>query len=246
MIPKQLLKFYLVSLVLVLVYNNCFSQNLVSDSSTPGYKNAVAFYNQSLARELHLFNGRENRPYTHKFRTGTPYFLTDNWSKGSIDYDGKLYENVSLMYDVARDEVVYLYFDEMSSIQIEKEKVSAFSVMGHHFIHITPDSLGSMVPGFYDELYNGKLSLLVRRTKNIQEFLNQSGEEFEVFSKDHYFIKKRNEYFPVSSKRSFLNNLSDKKKELQQYIRRNKFSFKKDIENAMTKSLAYYDQLINM
>lgn len=243
---KRLSKFYLALLLSIIIYNNCFSQSLVADSSSPGYKNAVAFYNQSLSEELHLFNGREDKGYTQQFHSGTPYFISNKWSVGSVKYDGKLYENVSLLYDVARDEVVYLYFDKISRIQLAKEKVAAFSIMGHDFVHITQDSLrsASVVPGFYDQLYHGKVSLLARRTKNIQTFIQQSAEVNDVFSKDHYFIKKGQEYFPISNKRSFLNNLSDKKKELQQYIRRNNLNFKKDIENAMTKTLAYYDQLI--
>lgn len=244
--PKLLVKFSLALIALTLIYYNSISQSLVPDtSSSPAYKNAVALYNQSLTEELHVFNGREDKGYTQQFSVGTPYFLTDNWSKGTLKYDGKMYENVSLLYDVAKDEVVYLYFDNMSRIRLAKQKVSGFSIMGHDFIHIIPDSLHSspVAPGFYDELHHGKTSLLAKRTKNIQSFIRQSGEEFKVFSKDHYYIKKGDDYITVSNKRSFLRNLNDKRKELQQYIRRNKLNFKKDLENAMTKTLSYYDQL---
>ena len=118
--------------------------------------------------------------------------------------------------------------------------------MGHRFINITPDSLfsSSIAPGFYDKLYHGKMDLFAKRTKKIENSIKLSGAEAKVFYKDHYYLRKENNYYRVSNKRSFLQNLNDKRKELQPYVRQNKLNFRKDIENAMVKTLAYYDQLI--
>ncbi len=116
--PEQIMKFLLVLILLMLFYNHSISQGLSTDSSSPAYKNAVGFYNQSLNEELHLFNGKEDKGYAYRFDNGTPYFLTNDWSKGSLNYDGKVYENVSLLYDVVSDEVVYLYFDKISRIRL--------------------------------------------------------------------------------------------------------------------------------
>ncbi len=242
------MKCNLVLLLLVIFYTSSISQSLVPDtSSAPEYKNAVAFYNQSLSEELHLFNGREYKGYAEQFNEGTPYFLSDKWSKGTLHYEGKMYENVSLLYNVAKDELICLYIDKASAVLLDKQRVSAFSIMNHHFIHLPSDSLhtSSITPGFYDELYHSNNSLIARRTKNIQTFLRQSGAEIKVFSKDHYYLRKGDGYYEVNNKKTFLHNLGDKRKELQQYIRQNKLSFKKDMENAMTKTLAYYDQLSN-
>ena len=246
--PIQLTKFFLTSLLITVISIHSLSQELLADSSSsPDYKNAVTFYNHSLNEELHVFNGKEDKEYFYKFNEGTPYFITDKWTKGTLDYDGKLYENVSLLYDVLKDEVVYLYFDRISRIRLQKEKVYAFSISGHNFIHVTPDSLSSssVAAGFYDLLYQGKIALLAKRTKNIQTFIRQNSEEFKVFSKDHYYIKKGDDYYQVSSKKSFIGILTDKRKELQQYIRQNKLNFNKNKEYAMMQTLAYYDQIIN-
>ncbi len=245
---KQWMKCYVVLLLPVMLYHSSFSQSIKPDtSSSPEYKNALAFYNQSLSEELHLFNGREYKGYTDKFSEGTPYFQSDKWSKGTLYYEGKMYENVSLLYDEVKDELVYLYFDNASSVRLGKERVSAFSIMSHNFINILSDSIhaSSITPGFYDELYHGNNSLIAKRTKNIQTSLRQSGAEIKVFYKDHYYLRRGDRYEAVSNKKTLLHNLSDKRKELQQYIRQNKLSFRKDMENAMTKTVAYYDQLSN-
>ncbi len=245
--PDQLRKFPLVLILTISIYSNSKSQGLSPDtSSLPAYKNAVAFYNETLREELHLFNGKEDKVYPYQFTEGTPYFLTNKWSKGALKYDGKMYEDVSLLYDEARDQLVYLYFDNASAVRLIKDKVEGFSIMGHNFIHLTPDSLhsSSLAPGFYDELYRGNNSLLAKRTKNIQTNIRQSGAEIKVFGRDYYYIRKGDNFYSVSNKKSFMQNLSNKRKELQQYIRQNGLNFKKDMENAMVKTLAYYHELI--
>ena len=245
--PIQLTKFYLVSLLLIINIRSLSQQILADSSSSLGYKSAVAFYNDTLHEELNVFNGREDKGYVYKFVEGTPYFITDSWAKGTLNYEGKPYADVSLLYDVFKDELVYLYLDKISRVRLSKEKVSGFFISGHHFIQLTPDSVrsSSLPAGFYDELYHSSVSLLVKRTKNIQSFIRQTTEEFKVFSKDHYYLRKRDNYFAVGGKKSFLQNLSDKRKELQQYIKQNKLNFKKNPEMAMIQTLAYYDQLIN-
>src|SRR3954468_14149899 len=107
--PKLFASSSLVLLLSMLSYSSG-SQSLVPDSSSPAaYKSAVAFYSQSLTEELHLFKGREDKGYSKEFMEGTPYFLTENWSEGTLKYDGKVYENVSLLYDVAEDELKCQY-----------------------------------------------------------------------------------------------------------------------------------------
>jgi hypothetical protein len=86
--------------------------------------------------------------------------------------------------------------------------------------------------------------VLARRTKNIQTFY-ASTTETKVFSKDQYYVRKNGKYFSVSSKSSFLNQLSDKKKEIKQYIKDNRIKFRKNFENAMVKIMGYYNQLTN-
>ena len=85
---NQLVKLPPVLILLLLFYNQSLSQRLRPTSSLPAYKNAIAFYNQSLREELHLFNGKEEQAYPYQFSEGTPYFLSNKWSKGTLDYDG--------------------------------------------------------------------------------------------------------------------------------------------------------------
>ncbi|MDQ6812818.1 MAG: hypothetical protein M3040_03630 [Bacteroidota bacterium] len=216
---------------------------LVDSTATPAVKNALAFYNSTFADQLHLYNGKEYKDYTHKFDSGLPYFIQSEWSNGTVDYDGNIYQDVPILYDVVAQQVIILNYNSASKIELLKEKIKAFSLSGHSFLNIPRDSLVSanLDGGFYDVLLNGKMVLLARRTKNIQAVLRQA-VEYRVYDKDHYYIKRDNKYFTVDSKKSFLEQFGNKRKEIQQYMKQNKLRFRKDPEQVMIKAVGFYNQ----
>jgi len=124
-----------------------------------------------------------------------------------------------------------------------KQKVTSFDFLDHHFINIDADSLANNTiirSGFYDELYKGKLQVLAKRSKNIQ---NSGNSESYFNLQTEYYIRKNNIYYSISGKGSLLAVLKDRKKDLQQYIRTNEIKYNKDPEEAMVKIASYYDHL---
>lgn len=221
------------------------SQTLEPDSTaSPDVKNALVVYNASLANQLRLYNGKEYKEYQYSFELGQPFFFHSDWSKGTVMYDGGFYKDVSILYNIVTDQLIIQNHHNFSKIQLIKDKVASFSLLGHSFINIPRDSLLStnLKPGYYDILSTGNITLLARRTKNIQETVRQTVEH-KIYGKDHFYVKKNNNYVPIQTKKSFLELFPDKKKEIQQYIRKNKLRFRKDQENVMFKVVAYYNQL---
>jgi hypothetical protein len=228
------------------VANNAIAQGLQADTSKPLEAEMVVLYNQIFTPQLHLYNGKEYRGYNTRFSENTPYFVNSSLFNGTVIYDGSSYQDVPMQYDMVADDLIILNYNKISKIRLIKDKVRSFTMLGHTFINLPPDSVAStgLAEGFYDLLYIGKTSVLARRTKNIQTFY-ASTTETKVFSKDQYYVRKNGKYFSVSSKSSFLNQLSDKKKEIKQYIKDNRIKFRKNFENAMVKIMGYYNQLTN-
>src|SRR5580698_8925470 len=75
------------------------------DSSIAQLSNsdAVAFYNKYIGEEAHLYTGREHAPYDFRIK-GHPYFESNLLQTGSVYYDGMLYRQASMAYDIVRDE----------------------------------------------------------------------------------------------------------------------------------------------
>jgi hypothetical protein len=66
-----------------------------------------------------------------------------------------------------------------------------------------------------------------------------------VYSHSSYYIKKGNAFYPITSKKSLLNILKPKQKEVQQYLKKSNIKFKKTPEKAALMAVEYYNQLMN-
>jgi len=209
---------------------------------------AVAYFDSSIGEQSPLYNGPEYSFYDPIYK-GTAYFMDVNaFTPGSVYYDGSLYKNVPMLYDLYTDKVVVLLYNHFSKFSLLPERIKSFDFLDHHFVNILPDSVdvNSVVkPGLYDELYVGKLQVLVKRVKNIQNNPGTTTIETYFNPVTSYYLRKNNVYYSVGSQGSFLSVLKDKKAELKQYIRANKIKFRKTPEEAMVKIASYYDHLTN-
>jgi hypothetical protein len=225
--------------LLLIINSTAFTQNAFDSSLT----RALSVYTNITGVNLHLYNGSEYIDYDHRIK-GNPFFLSLSFADGAIVYDGILYENVKMFYDILHDDVVIKNYND-TALLLAKEKISSFDYAGHHFVNLVADSseTGINVIGFYDVLYNGKIKLFAKRKKYIVEKINLQYAESSFIEHDAYYIFKDNVSYPVDDKRSVLNVMKDRKTELMKYLRQNKIKFKKDRETAITKMVAYYDGL---
>lgn len=200
----------------------------------------VELFYKSVNENSHLFNGTEYIMYDQHIK-GNPYFL-DEMSPGSIFYDGTLYTNVPMLYEVAKGNVVVRQYNNGLLINLINERVDSFSVNNHTFLHITPDSGNTVITnGFYDRIYNGKIALFVKRQKILYEDPSTYERSFRLT--DRYYLLKDNVWHAIHSQGDMLAVLKDKKKDIAKYLRQNKIKYKKGPEYAMAKMAEYYDSL---
>jgi len=214
-----------------------FAQDFLPDSVV--YKRALdqtISYNISLdARTSGLYTGsRYVRDYYHA--KGYPFFETDSFQKGDIFYNGVLYKNADLLYDLSTDNVVTKYSED-ANIVLVREKISYFKLRGHLFV-AGNDALDR---GFYDVLFTGKIEILAHRRKELTPW-SKSMEFDATFSQtSNYFIYKDSSYYKVNNKQELLDVLKDKKTELKEFISKNRFDFRKNFETALLRTAMYYD-----
>ncbi len=207
--------------------------------------NLVSRYHQAIKDQSGLYNGIQYGGYTFVFREGHAFFDNDKMGMASLVYDGVLYQQVMLQYDEIQEAVIIE--DASLRIQLLNERLSKFSVFNNTFVRIVKDSSSNALlnTGFYNVLYDGKNSLLKKEVKTIREDITTDKIIYYVDVHRYHYIKKAAAYYAVNSKKNVLSILGDKKKDIQQYIRKNKLSFRKDRDNMLVKVMAYYDQLIN-
>ena len=98
--------------------------------------------------------------------------------------------------------------------------------------------------GFYEVLYPGHSKVLKWTKKDLQEIISSGfGSEWYVNRSDSYFIHVGSSWIYFKSKKDLLNILSDRRKEIQRFIKKNKLNYKKDRDNTVTQVAGYYDQI---
>jgi len=230
------------------LFANKITAQLSADDSSfyqKAVNNAVTLYYRSLGDQSGLYNGSQYAGYLFTFKEGHPFFYTDISSSGSIVYDNVFYPDVHLLYDEVAE--VIIFQDTTHRIQLLTDRISRFSILGNNFIRLVKDSLSHSIvnTGFYNLLYEGNVSVLKKEVKTLHEDIRSNSEGLlrYIETKQYYYFKKNNEYYPVNGKNDVLDIYKDRKKEIQQYIKSNKLNFRNDRDNALTKVTAYYDQL---
>lgn len=210
------------------------------------YDNTITEFYTAIGAKARLYNGKE---YNGDYQgvTGNANFndATD-FNTGNVLYDGFLYKNVKIKFDLYKDLLVIPLYNSYLKISLINDKLTCFDVLGHHFIYIKNDPavINPVSPGIYDELYGGKVQVLCKRDKSLQQ--DHSGTSITSYFAytENFFIFKNNQYFPANGRGEFLNVFKDKKRELQQFIRTNKLKFNKSgKEQAMAKVAEYYDHI---
>jgi hypothetical protein len=218
-----------------------------SSSTSRAVAHAKTVYHRTLGPQEHLFSGSEyvelNMP-----RRGHPFHKAREWEEGDIFFDGILYPNIPMLYDVLRDQVVISHASEDNifvKIKLNNDRIGYFDFMGDIFVQASGQTASgtSLTPGLYHQLYDGKVGVVAKRVKTRQDVI-ESQMVIAVFtSKDRYYILKEGLYYPVKSKGSVMQVFKEHKKELARHLRKNQIKFRENREAAIISLAKHYDAL---
>ncbi|QHT65540.1 hypothetical protein GXP67_02090 [Rhodocytophaga rosea] len=198
--------------------------------------------NDFISLPSHLYNGIEYVNYDNHI-DGHQFFESPVLEEGSVIYDGMLYRNVPMEYDLMKDELVIEHFQKYYKISLISERVSQFMLLNHTFVRIVAGKGEDIRTGFYEKLYEGNVKILARRTKIMEEEIAQRRLKQWFTQKNRYYVYKDKAYFQVKNKKGLIKVLDDRKKEVRKFIQENGINFKTDIEQAFIHVGRFYDTL---
>jgi hypothetical protein len=232
-------------LLLSCFYLSAKAQKPPSDSAfqDQAIRQVISDYRTSAGENLRLFNGQQYIRTSHGI-AGSPFFLSDSLLSGTVYYEDRLYTNQALRYDMVIDNVIIPSYRGDNEMQLVPEKLSYFTVLDHAFIRIVADSATPpfITTGYYERLNEGKLILLAKRSKLVQN--SRSGNDVTSY-KDYvyYYAWRDNKFYRVNDKKELLVLMEDKKPQLNQFIKDNKLKFKKNREADYIELATYYSKL---
>ncbi len=168
-----------------------------------------------------------------------PYWEDTKFHEGDICFEGRLYHNIKLRYNLFSNFVSVTSPEKQIAVTPDMNKISYFTIEGKYFIPFN---------GLYARIeYDGnRLSLIHYRKKNIapQVIVNNTFVK-NLYVSDKYYIYKGDSIFPVASKGNLIKLFPDYKKQIKDFCTKKRLSFtKRDRDNAINECAMFIDQLL--
>lgn len=203
-------------------------------------------YQNATTLSQHLYNGQRYHIYDSRSKDHQ-FFQLEDWQPGNIEYDEQAFVSIPMLYDIVKDLVVIQLQGRSGLVQLQSERVSAFSFLDHRFIRLQQDREKGIAPptGFYDLLYNGNTRVLARWTKQRQEQIEGNTVNVYFLPKHFFYLQKDGDYHLITSKNSAFALFGEHKKDLKKHLREKRIKFRKNREQALITLATHYDQLVH-
>lgn len=196
-------------------------------------------HKQSKSIQSHLYNGVAYIEPPTSSVDQFPQYISNEWSNGSVQYDGESFDDVGILYDIYTDDVIVEMPSTGASVKLIKEKVSSFSMLDLRFIKLSK----APTAGFYGVLYDGNTKVYARFEKKKQERIESNAVSIDYESKTRYYIFKDGIFHTIGSQGDIYKVLSTKKNELKQFARKEKMKFRKNKQQSIVKLVTFYDTI---
>ncbi|HYE55186.1 MAG TPA: hypothetical protein VD996_10095 [Chitinophagaceae bacterium] len=229
---KSLLSAYL----LLIVASSSLAQ--VDSIANPVYK----MYISAVGGAANLYNGTE---YTAIYPStkGSAFLHAAGFQTGTISYQGVLYKEVPIAYDLVSNEIVIKGFKGQFT-KLSAGKIDSFMVDGRTFVRLKADenNKNRLPEDFYEILFNGKVKVYVKRKKQVERAFSAE-EPYRFASYNAYFVYKDGLYKQVTGRNGLIDVFRDKDNAIKDFVKDNKFDFRNGLEEAIVKTANYYSAL---
>jgi hypothetical protein len=223
------------------------AQSSLKDNSISDSADAVALrqYHSYVSPEVGLYRGIQYIDYDFSVQKGQPFLGPDQVRVGSVWYGRMRYDHVPMLYDLVKEQLVVMDPFNVFKISLYMDLVDSFALDGHVYFRIR-DSLApsSMRSGFWDRIYPGRLVVLKRERKALNENIMITPDNVRYFidGSVSYYFQKGSVYHPVNDKKELFDALKDRRRsEIRRVMRRSGLDWRDNKEQLIQLVAAWYD-----
>jgi len=196
------------------------------------------------APESRLLNGVAYGTRAPSYVGGRPFFQSSDPQPGNLDYDGRHFAGVPLLYEQVQDQVLVYGPAQAEPLQLVRQRVQAFELAGHRFVRLPADAAGVVAEGFYDLVVDGPARLWAKRAKKLEAATAGYNLKGEYEERTQFFLQRNEQFYAVTALSQLLGPLADKKPEMQAYARENRLRYVADSREAsLTALVRQYNSL---
>jgi len=187
-----------------------------------------------------LYSGKTATPYDTRF-TNHPYYESSNYISGILDYNGVLYHDVLMRFDLFRNEITVISPDKSYDIVLDNDKFNYAVVNGSAIMLSVSEK--ELTKQLLVLLHNGIYPVVRKYVVNVE--LSQKDRIFY----NTFLIQRKYDIYindvprTVKNKNSVLKLFPDKRKELNEFAKQHNLNFKNQIEQSFVALVTHYENL---
>ncbi len=190
-----------------------------------------------------IYSGKEQQKYISTINNH-PYFITDEYVKGTLSYDGIVYPDVELKLDLHRGELIVRTPNRIFNVVVQRDKVDYADFNSFRIVPAAALEGNFPLSGYYIELYHNEYRILEKRLATYHEVVeHQKLKTYFQFHKPVYYLIKGEQFHSFRSEAALLRIFKTRKKELKHYIKQNRLSFKRDPQQTIVETVKQYELL---
>ena len=150
-----------------------------------------------------LYRGKLPAQYPYQYN-GTPCWEPGGFSKGSVYYNGKLYENVLLDVDACSMDLLARYNEDLSALALYTGQVGWFTKGNKFFVNLRYMGYTEAPEGYFEVLRDGSEPVLLQVNKVLQRSTgNHNGRDIGYVD-NHYkqdiiaYFQQRESYYAIT------------------------------------------------
>lgn len=190
-----------------------------------------------------LYNGRIWKNIYFRVK-GDRFLFSKEFLPGSVTMNGKTFNNVSIRYDLYKDEILTPYHSE-GILQLNKEMVDSFSIFfqgeTYHFTRMPEDSPDEL-KGYVNVIYKSSSVLCVKYLKKI-DFMAVDGQFDQFYQVSRIYLVKGNKSYKITGKSDLMKVFAEDKVLIKNFIKKNKLTFSKDTPESFVPVIRYFDTI---
>ena len=236
---------FLITIFLLLAGSlNSYAQNIPFSVRNQFFNNQKQNLKDTINRRTSIESpfiiGCYYNPVTNS-ESNHPYFKENKWVKGSLLYQGILYNVEHLKYDIEIDKLIYLRYGKdntMNCVALNENFICEFCILNSTFryYNVLKDDTGrKLKAGYYEVVYDGDLKFLVRNEKS--ETMNDFSSSTDLF------LLKDGTMTGINSMGKLIRQLKDKETKVKEFVKDNSLKLNKSDYSSASGILKFYENL---
>ena len=205
--------------------------------------NTILSYTYIMGAESLRFNGTTYTNYWHGVN-GHPFFESENFKLGNIQFLAVQYQGIPLMYDIEKDLLVSTKYASPEPMALPGDKTRSFSIGQHQFERLDADNHANIKTGFYEILYRGSINAYVKHQKEIKQSFKTEDRTPTFFQNDEYYIEKNGRFHAITAASDIASLFTEHQQEIRKKLKDRDINFKKYPEKCLIQIATFYDTLI--